>query len=265
MYSQCPHCLTIYKVTVADLAGSHGQLACGSCDQVFDVLATLSESLPPEPIEHLELVSRRVPLPSLRQAVLRPSGRQPSLFDRPPPRSVASAGTFLAVARPRQRARARSSRSWWLGSIALVVLLVAQVLYAEREHLLTIPLYRGWADSICNVLGCRVPGSPQSLDGLQLVSRDIRRHPTVDGALLISATLANHADRERPYPVLELRLSDLDERPLAMRRFRPADYLSDSSRISRGMPPGTTLPLEFEVIDPGPSAVAFEFRFQLDQ
>jgi hypothetical protein len=28
------------------------------------------------------------------------------------------------------------------------------------------------------------------------------------------------------------------------------------------MPPGTTLPVEFEVLDPGPQAVAFEFRFR---
>jgi hypothetical protein len=60
---------------------------------------------------------------------------------------------------------------------------------------------------------------------------------------------------------LELRLSDLDERAIAMRRFQPHEYLSDSARIESGMPANTTLPVEFEVVDPGADAVAFEFRF----
>jgi predicted Zn finger-like uncharacterized protein len=260
MYSQCPHCLTIYKVEVADLAGSRGQLACGSCDQVFDVLATLSPELPPEPIDHLALAPARTPLPVLRQAVLRPDSPQASLFEPARPRSAAP-GSLLAKAQTSARTAAPGRLRWWLGSVLLGLMLLVQIGYAERERLLGIELYRGWAESACAWLGCELPGSAQAIEGLALVSRDIRKHPTVEGALLISATLANRSDRARPYPVLELRLADLDERPVAMRRFQPVDYLSDRSRVERGMAPGTTLPVEFEVLDPGPEAVAFEFRF----
>ena len=31
-----------------------------------------------------------------------------------------------------------------------------------------------------------------------------------------------------------------------MRRFRPSDYVSDRTRIPNGMPPDTTLPVEFD-------------------
>lgn len=256
MYSQCPHCLTIYRVEIGDLAGGRGQVVCGSCDQVFDALATLSDDLPPEPIEHLALIAQRLPLPTLKQAVLRPKSRQPSLFGPAKP-----ATTFLRAAKPAPSLPPRRRLGWWLGAAGLALVLLAQVLYAERERLLAIPTYRAWAESACELLGCRVPGSQQALEGLALVSRDIRKHPTVEGALLISATLANRSDRAKPYPVLELRLSDLEERAVAMRRFLPREYLSDTSRIARGMPADTTLPVEFEVLDPGPEAVAFEFRF----
>lgn len=257
MYSQCPHCLTIYRIEIADLAGGRGQAVCGSCDEIFDALATLSDELPPEPIERLNVNLRSTTLPALRQAVLRPRTQQPSLL---PSRSATPSGSFLRAARPSQTSTP-SRRRWWLGVAALAIMLLIQVLYAERERLLAIPTYRGWAESACRVLGCEIPGSNQTLEGLALVSRDIRKHPTVEGALLITATLANRSERVRAYPVLELRLSDLDERPIAMRRFRPSEYVSDRARIANGMPPDTTLPVEFEVVDPGPEAVAFEFRF----
>lgn len=258
MYSQCPHCLTIYRIEVGDLAGACGQAVCGSCDEVFDALATLSDELPPEPIEHLDVVVRSASVPTLRQAVLRPKTRQPSLFA--PNRRMPS-GTFLQLSRPNVHLEPNRRLRWWLGVAALASTLLVQVLYAERKRLLDIPTYRNWAESACAVLGCELPGSEQALEGLALVSRDIRKHPTVEGALLITATLANRSERVRGYPVLELRLSDLNEHPIAMRRFQPVEYLSDSARVERGMPPDTTLPVEFEVIDPGPEAVAFEFRF----
>ena len=258
MYSQCPYCQTIYRIDVDDLAGGRGQAMCGSCDEVFDVLATLSDELPPEPIEYLDVIARTMTPPALRQAIVRPKTRQPSLL---PSSNNASSGAVLRTARssaalpPNQRLR------WWLGAAALALILLIQVVYAERDRLLSIPTYRSWAESACLIFGCEVPGSMQALDGLALVSRDIRKHPTVEGALLISATLANRSDRVRTYPMLELRLSDLNEHPVAMRRFRPNDYLSNSAHVERGMPPNTTLPVEFEVVDPGPDAVAFEFRF----
>lgn len=258
IYSQCPHCLTIYRVGLDDLAGGRGEAACGSCDQVFDVLATLSAELPPEPIERLDVVPLRSPPPILRQAVLRPKPLQGSLFD---PAARRQAESFLK-ARPPAPAHGSRRRLLWWGAVALLALLLTgQVLYAERHRLLAIPTYRAWAESLCERLGCLVPGSPRAIEGIRLLSRDIRRHPTVEGALLITATLANTSSRTRAYPILELRLSDLDERPVAMRRFQPEDYLSERARIAVGMPPQSTLPLEFEVIDPGPEAVAFEFRF----
>lgn len=260
MYTQCSHCLTVYRITFADLTGGRGEVVCGSCDQPFDALATLSQAPPSEPLVRLEPFPPLLPRPRLVDAVMRPRALQPALFPAHPVAAPGKAPAFLGPA-PRSTGRRRGQGLWWAGTATLALLLLAQVLYAERDRLLAIPTYRAWAESACLALGCTLPGSSRAIDGLALVSRDIRRHPTVDGALLISATLANRAGRDRPYPVLELTLSDLDGRIMAMRRFRPVDYLSDPRRSLSGMPAATTLPLEFEVVDPGPSAVAFEFRF----
>ena len=41
MYTQCPECLTIYRIPVDALTRAHGRARCGVCRAEFDALATL--------------------------------------------------------------------------------------------------------------------------------------------------------------------------------------------------------------------------------
>jgi hypothetical protein len=61
--------------------------------------------------------------------------------------------------------------------------------------------------------------------------------------------------------VLEITLFDLQQRPLAQRRFEPGEYLDETSDKARGLSPGVLLPIVLEMHDPGPQAVGFEIRF----
>jgi hypothetical protein len=119
---------------------------------------------------------------------------------------------------------------------------------------------RAWVDPLCMHVGCRLPPRHDS-GALELLSRDIRPHPSVPGALIISASVRNDADFAQSFPIVEITLSDLDETRIAMRRFRPRDYVSDARTIADGLAPGATTALVFEVADPGKNAVAFEFKF----
>lgn len=280
IYCQCPHCLTVYRPLAQELAAGRGQARCGHCGEHFDALATLTSELPPEPIQRLALIEPAPAPPGLSQAVLRPRQWQPSLFtpgERPSGPGTRSAADntpgagpappqapdddFLRRHRPRQPSRQPTRWPWWLAAGSLALVLLAQVAWAERARLLGIDTYRQWAVSACAWLGCNLadPDTPQR-PTLVMVSRDIRKHPNVEDALLINALISNRGEHSQPWPMLELRLSNLDERPMAMRRFLPRDYLSDPARISRGMAPDTTLPVELEVVDPGSEAVNFEFR-----
>ena len=49
MYSQCPECLTRFRVTAAALRAAHGTVRCGRCGIAFDALTSLSDGLQPEP------------------------------------------------------------------------------------------------------------------------------------------------------------------------------------------------------------------------
>lgn len=47
MYSQCPDCLTRFRVTADVLKIAHGTVRCGRCGMAFDALARLSDAPPP--------------------------------------------------------------------------------------------------------------------------------------------------------------------------------------------------------------------------
>jgi len=45
MYSQCPECLTRFRVTAVALRAAHGTVRCGRCGSAFDALPRLSDTL----------------------------------------------------------------------------------------------------------------------------------------------------------------------------------------------------------------------------
>ncbi len=49
MYTQCPHCDTLFRIQVADLRTAQGKVRCGRCSQIFNALRYLSEELPEIP------------------------------------------------------------------------------------------------------------------------------------------------------------------------------------------------------------------------
>jgi predicted Zn finger-like uncharacterized protein len=83
MYTQCPECLTIYKIA-ADLIGQgRGSARCGHCAATFDVLRSLADSLPLESFDMLPLHNIESVPPQLIVPALRPGGSQQALLFDP--------------------------------------------------------------------------------------------------------------------------------------------------------------------------------------
>ena len=232
---------------------------------MFDALRTLTEQLPDESVRHLLAHPGDDAPPQLAVPALRPkTGEQQALlFDpderptRAPAQRRAHAPAFARAHRGRTVAR---NWPWALGTLGLALSLLAQIAYAERAILLDDAHVRPLLDRTCAVFGCHLPLRHDAVK-LELLSRDIRPHPSVPNALIVSATLRNDADFAQAFPEVEITLSDLDENRIAMRRFRPQEYIADSRSLAAGLAPGATAALVFEVADPGKNAVAFEFKF----
>lgn len=334
MYTQCPECLTVYRVGPDPVAEGRGRLRCGHCGCVFDALATLTEQLPEDgfqtlPSRHASEMPPVLSIPAMRPRsddlveAVTPKGRvEPRLpgewlaaadtqdlpgdevdrarFEARPLSTGGAGRADLRNRRSAQRAPARGtsaaaatrpnasgstrewvvpppravqrsapasvderpSSAWGWACVLLGLSLGGQLLFIEHEKLLANPKVRPWLEDACARIDCQVP-LPQDIRGLNLLKREVRPHENLKGALQISATMHNGGIMPAPFPLVEVRLADLNDRVIAMRRFRPQEYLADPSVIERGFPPDSSMPLLFEVADPGREALAFEFEFLL--
>jgi predicted Zn finger-like uncharacterized protein len=161
--------------------------------------------------------------------------------------------------------RPRRSRAagaiWLLGCLLLALLLAAQLAWTKRAELFRNPATHAWAAHVCAVVDCRLPPIKATAK-LELVSRDVRPDPRAAGALMVTATVRNDATFRQPWPTVVVALTDLDNNPVAMRRFRPAEYMPESARRAAGIAPGATVAIAFEVADPGKRASGFRFSFE---
>ena len=281
MYTQCPECLSVFSLDVHTLAQAHGHVICGHCRAGFDCIATLAAQLPPEPFNELPVNEPAFEPPCVDLVVYRP---------RPAPPAVQSGADAVAAGedfaqlvfaprfaretgsdrpgradrrRHRRHAGASGERHWpWVvACLVLTLLLALQLGWAERDMLIRDPAVGGGLRRICATLGCELPlvADPQRI---HLLASNVQAHPSVPGALMISASVRNDAPFAQPYPVVTITLSDAQGRRLAMRRLRPREYLDDSAILQRGLAPGASAVLLLEVEDPGDKAVAFEFGFE---
>lgn len=252
MYTQCPHCHSVYRVGIDELSAAGGRVQCGACDAEFNAARWLRESLP-EPAAK-EWQSAELPLATPEDATeASPEGDREEL----PSRESAFAMPAPALAQPSRRMQA----FWVAASLALALVLIAQILFVAPDALARNPELRPVATALCRLSGCEVPPRAD-LSRLRLASRDVRAHPSVPGALIIGATMVNEADFTQSFPVLEIALADLQGRPVAVRRFRPTEYLPERVDVSSGMAPDSIVQVSLEVSDPGEKAVAFEFAFR---
>lgn len=266
MYAQCTECLTVFSLNAETIARACGIVACGHCNATFDALSNLSDQLPPEPFQQLPAWEKGGQPPRLDLAVYRPAAEPPAIAEAPvaapAPRDALDEFADLVVA-PRFARQPEKKRRWpWITACTLLLLaLGAQVAWAKRDALIADDTIGPMLRSACATLGCQLP-LVQDTTRLTMVARDVQAHPSVPGALLVTANLRNDAPFAQPYPVVAITLSDANGNKLAMRRLRPTEYLSDNAVLRKGIPPGGSAALMLEVEDPGGKAVAFEFGFE---
>jgi predicted Zn finger-like uncharacterized protein len=249
MYTQCPHCLTLHTPTATQLALGRGSLRCGVCEREFDALERLSDG--PVGAQSSYVRGRVGDVPRV-EPELEGGSRQRGA-------SPAGAGAPTFLRGSRRALEPAGNGRWWAGVAALGLLLCAQIVLAQRAELAEDAGLRPWLVRVCKLAGCELPPW-RAPEQLRLQARDIRPHPSVPGALLITATFRNEALWPQAWPMLELTLADLDGRLVALRRFPASEYLgAEPEGPVLGV--GQSVAVELEVRDPGKEAIAFEFDF----
>ena len=89
----------------------------------------------------------------------------------------------------------------------------------------------------------------------------MRSHPKIQQALVVAAVLVNRADFKQPFPVIELRFTDLGGNIVAGRHFYPEEYLAGELSGRKIMPVRQPVHISLEIVDPGTQAINYELYF----
>ena len=162
--------------------------------------------------------------------------------------------SFIREAAPR-----RSHRGEWLTLVLLVAALVAQLFFSQRAQLAADARWRPLVSAACGALGCSVPAWREP-DAFSMLSRDVIAVPDRPGVLRVQASFRNDARWAQAWPALVLTLTDADNRVLGTRRFLPEEYLGKPTQ-GETLAPGQATQLAFDIAEPAPNVVGFDFRF----
>lgn len=157
--------------------------------------------------------------------------------------------------------RSLGKRLMWGGLALLAALaLLAQYVVFHFDELARQDAYRPWFVSLCPALGCSVP-SRVDIRLIRSSNLVVRSHPTFAGALVVDAIIYNRAPFSQPFPLLELRFADLNNKLIASRRFKPSEYLSGDLTGQSEMPPQIPIHIALDILDPGKRAVNYSLSF----
>lgn len=146
--------------------------------------------------------------------------------------------------------------TWTFLCLVAVAMFVAQYIYFNFDSLAVQPTVRPWFEAACQRLECRLPDIPDP-SKLKVEELVVRKHPTVEGALVVDAILKNNATFPQPFPALDLRFSSSGDEVIASRLLKPAEYLQGEARLLRRMPPDTPIRISLDIVDPGKTAVNY--------
>ena len=244
MFTRCPQCKTVHKLTAALLSHTRGLVQCGQCERTFSALSFLFDEWPTGQASGPAKGAEAVP------PVLSKEGAQREIVD-----------SDISENHEVENAVVRKSRLGWVLGISLLVLItVVNAIWTFRQPLEKSP----YVNALTNNTNPSQPGEGGLLKDpsqIQLVSRDMHTHPTRSGILVLSLTFVNLAQQGQVYPELMITLLDATNQPVAKRRFMPADYLRSGADTTSGLSPDVYLPVLLELGDPGEQAVGFEIQF----
>ena len=267
MYTVCPECTTVFRITAGHLHAASGLVRCGRCHHLYSAVQYVYDEIP---------AARAVASEQQADAGQRDSGRgfpgnagdEVATLDMAAAVGVAGGrpGAVAASIEPGFAGDWRQPVVRWRdvisgGGIGLLILLLGiQWLYFNRTELASTSTWRPTMERFCAFLHCDLP-LRADLEQIELIDRDVRKHPGAEDALLINATIINHARHVQPYPLFSVSFSNLYGKPFAVRHFRPAEYLGDSAASYTGMIPDTPVQAVLEIADPGEEAVSFQLDF----
>ena len=150
---------------------------------------------------------------------------------------------------------------WLVGSIMLVLVLIAQLLFVYRNDLASSqPWSRPWLESMCQPIGCEV-GYVRRIERIFIVGSSLQQAPASANpnmhAYQMRLTLQNRYNQPQPWPNLLLTLTDASGTAVVRKSVPPSVYLPPDL-LARPFMPHQEVSLDIPLAVQGQSASGFE-------
>jgi len=271
MYTQCPDCETIFHVTADQLSVANGDVRCGTCGATFNALFSLTDELPePRPTDETraygeakdairsgenlfetEMADRNEWLDLLAEL---PDDEVEKKEDSPETAGLPPwlGGTWESDPASNTAAE-KTARRWLMSGAVLSIVLAGQLLHYNRDSIAAHHKYGDITREFYSLLGSTLyPEWP--LGAFEVRGTEAVTGRTSSSALDILAKILVVGDQPVGMPLVRIVLRDRWSNPVASRIFNPVEYLVDNYDRTASVTPGTTLPIEISVADPGAEA-----------
>ncbi len=210
-----------------ELTAAQGKLRCGECSSVFNAMDALSTKLP----NHAD-PAETISFDSLNK-------KQQSNFTVSNARPV-NAKITKDDAKATAKKPASSTKLWpIITALGLCLALGIQVWLSKDL----------WFSKL------RQP------EKIEMLSKKVFSHPSQPEALIITASIKNLAKDPQPFPYLEAKLMDIKNQTIALRRFRPHEYLEEYQPDAL-LESNKDVSIRLKIQDPpGNRAKHFQFSF----
>ena len=224
MYTRCSHCKAVFRVTMKELTAAQGKLRCGKCASVFNAMDSLSTKLPEQNDPASDIAFDTLNQKTKEQFKTSPETQtQDSSFQKNKKQHRETLAPILPIA-----------------LVSLLTATLATQVWLTRDY---------WLDN------ARYP------DKVKMLSRKVFTHPSEPNVLIITGAIENTAESPQPFPYLEARLLDAGNQVVALRRFRPHEYLeSYQQKALLGSKQQASIKLKIQD-PPGRNAKQFKFSF----
>lgn len=226
MYTRCSHCSAVFRVTMKELTAAQGKLRCGECAGVFNAMDSLSTKLP----NHVD-PSEKISFESLNK-------KQQSSFTASSHNPLKEAIKHKEKS-PQVRESSKNKKLWAFLIILILGALLAVQVWLSKEV---------WFSQL------RQP------EKIKMLSKNVFSHPSQPDALIITASIKSFIKESQPFPFLEARLLDANNQTIALRRFRPHEYVEqyESGAMLQG---NKEVLIKLKIQDPPGSNKAKHFQF----
>ena len=264
MYTKCPECNAIFRVTTEQLNIADGLVRCGICDAVFNGREHIEEEHRTETqTEEQEFTEELSEPHSEDDFDHQASYDHEEELNQSDEDELIHADVIPTVIRDDFGGNILTKTNspiqivvFTLGAIALAIFFLGQISYWHNVNVLP----RTWINNFCKPFSCG-DHNKRDLTAIKILNRNVYTHPNTKDALMITASIVNQSQSAQLYPWLQISLLDTQGKIIAIRRFSPNDYLVNKSLADTLMSPNEPVGARLEVLDPGNIVIAYEFEF----